>query len=173
MRSSSMIEASSRILRCRLSAGAEVPTSSASSPARRGLLPTMWKTCRRVRAGLTKQVDRNAMAAIGFFVCDRDLEDELIRALGCRRVELIIEREGELGSLRKLQQMPFHRDRTVEEHLHRFMGVRSGRKYRYAPMLMDALDGSDMPQPVHDLLSYVFDQPRGRTGRPSVSPSHS
>ena len=107
------------------------------------------------RAGLTRRADRAAMASIGFFVCERDLEDELIRALGAARVEAIIEREGELGSLRKLQQMPFHREHTIDEQIHRFMGVRSGRKYRYAPLLVDALDVVDLPQPLHDVLSYV------------------
>jgi hypothetical protein len=107
------------------------------------------------RIGMTERADRAAMASAGFFVCERDLEDELIRALGPRRVEAIIEQEGELESLRKLQQMPFHRGRTIDEQLHRFIGVRSGRKYRYAPLLVDALDGVEMPRPLHELLSYV------------------
>jgi hypothetical protein len=107
------------------------------------------------RAGLTRHADRTAMASIGFFVCESDLEDELIRALGAARVEAIIEREGELASLRKLQQMPFHRGHTIHEQIHRFMGARSGRKYRYAPLLVDALDVADLPQPLHDVLAYV------------------
>jgi hypothetical protein len=107
------------------------------------------------RVGMTERADRAAMASAGFFVCERDLEDELIRALGPRRVEAIITQHGELGSLRKLQQMPFHRGRTIDEQLHRFMGARSGRKYRYAPQLIDALDGVDLPRPLHALLSYV------------------
>jgi hypothetical protein len=107
------------------------------------------------RAGLTSRADRAAMASIGFFVCERDLEDELIRALGTARVEAIIEREGELASLRKLQQMPFHRRHTIDEQIHRFMGVRSGRKYRYAPLLVDALDVGELPQPLQDVLSHV------------------
>jgi hypothetical protein len=107
------------------------------------------------RVGMTERANRAAMASAGFFVCERDLEDELIRALGPRRVEAIIKQDGELGSLRKLQQMPFHRGRTIDEQLHRFMGVRSGRKYRYAPLLVDGLDGVDVPRPLHELLSYV------------------
>lgn len=107
------------------------------------------------RAGVTARADRAAMASTGFFVCERDLEDELIRALGPRRVEAVIEEEGELGSLRKLQQMPFHRGRGLDDQLRRFMGVRSGRKCRYAPLLVDALDGADLPRPLQELLSYV------------------
>src|SRR5262249_48400732 len=107
------------------------------------------------RVGMLERADGVSMASAGFFVCVRDLEDELIRALGPRRVEAIVRQEGELGSLRRLQQMPFHRGSTLDEQLHRFMGVRSGRKYRYAPLLVDALDGGELPRPLHDLLTYV------------------
>ena len=107
------------------------------------------------RAGVIGSADRAALAAAGFFVCERDLEDELIRALGAAAVEEVIEREGELESLRRLQQMPFHRGRSVDDQLHRFMGVRSGRKYRYAPLLVRALGGVDMPAPLRNVLSCV------------------
>jgi hypothetical protein len=85
-------------------------------------------------------------------VCVTDLEDELIRALGPAAVERVIEEEGELWSLRTLQQMPAHRDGTLEQHLHRFIGVRSGRKAKYARLLVDALDLGHIPQPLRDVL---------------------
>jgi hypothetical protein len=96
----------------------------------------------------------------GLFVCDRDLEDELIRALGVERVERVIESEGELQSLRILQQMPFHRDRTTSEHLHRFIGSRAGRKHRYATLLASALGPDELPAPLRDLLAYVSERSR-------------
>ena len=119
------------------------------------------------RAGVAQGADRAARASAGFFVCERDLEDELIRALGATAVEELIEREGELESLRKLQQMPFHRGRPIEDQLHRFMGVRSGRKYRYAALLVGALEVVDVPRPLHDLLETVTRPGRRerRTGR--------
>jgi hypothetical protein len=107
------------------------------------------------RAGVIEQADRAAMESTGFFVCERDLEDELIRAVGVRGVEEIIEREGELESLRRMQQMPFHRGRRADDHLHRFMGARSGRKYRYAPLLVAELEGGRLPRPLGDLLSAL------------------
>jgi hypothetical protein len=107
------------------------------------------------RARLADRVDQAVMRSLGFFVCDRDLEDELIRAVGQERVEEIIERQGELASLRMLQQMPFHRGRPPSAHLHRFMGARSGRKYRYAPLLVRALDADAMPRPLSELLAHV------------------
>jgi hypothetical protein len=90
------------------------------------------------------------------FVCDRDLEDELIRALGGAGVEGVIDRAGDLPSLRRLQQMPAHRDRTHDQHLHRFMGVRSARKYRYAELLAEALPTDDIPRPLRDLVDSLI-----------------
>lgn len=106
----------------------------------------------------TRQLERAGLSDEGFFVCDRDLETELIRALGVERVEKIIESEGELQSLRILQQMPFHRLRSSTDHLHRFIGSRAGRKPRYAHLLASALSEDEMPPPLLDLLAYVVAQ---------------
>lgn len=108
----------------------------------------------------TRQLERAGLTSDGFFVCERDLEVELIRALGTQSVEEIIEREGELASLRTLQQMPHHRDGTMSEHLHRFIGSKSGRKHRYATLLASALDADKMPRPLRELLAYVSERSR-------------
>jgi hypothetical protein len=86
------------------------------------------------------------------FVCDRDLEDELIRALGPAELERIIEEQGELHSFRTLQKQPFQRDRTLEQQLRVFLG---NRKIRYASLLVDALDLSNVPPPLDGVLAYV------------------
>jgi predicted ATP-dependent endonuclease of OLD family len=88
-------------------------------------------------------------------VCVVDLEDELIRALGPTAVERVIEAQGELGSFRSLQQMPAHRERTTEQQLRRFIGTKSGRKLRYARILVDALDPARIPQPLMGVLASV------------------
>jgi len=90
--------------------------------------------------------------AFGFFVCDVDLEDELIRALGTARVEQIIAAAGELASLRTLQKQPAQRYRTLEHQLRRFMGVRSTRKFRYARLLVAALEPDEVPRPLLRVL---------------------
>lgn len=91
----------------------------------------------------------------GFFVCDTDLEDELIRALGVAAVEQVVEDAGEVGSLLTFRQQPAQRDRTPEQQLHRFLGTRAGRKIRYAGLLVDALDPARIPPPLERLLAYV------------------
>jgi Overcoming lysogenization defect protein-like, TOPRIM domain len=106
-------------------------------------------------AGLGADLDRAAMESLGFYVCVADLEDELIRALGPPAVEHLIEEQGELASLRMLQRQPAQRGRTVEAQLRRFIGTRSGRKERYARVLVDALDLDRVPQPLDRLLAHV------------------
>jgi hypothetical protein len=107
------------------------------------------------RAGLGVELSRAELEALGFFVCDADLEDELIRALGAAAVEEIIEAEGELGSFRTLQHQPAHRGRPTEQQLHRFLGTRSGRKSHYARLLVEALDLTRVPSPLDLVLAHI------------------
>ncbi len=107
------------------------------------------------RAGLGERLTRAGMERLGFFVCSADLEDELIRALGAEAVERVVEAEGELGSFRTLQKQPEWRGRATEEQLRRFMGSGSGRKIRYARLLVDALDLSQVPRPLDRALAHV------------------
>jgi hypothetical protein len=106
-------------------------------------------------AGLGRDLDRDGLAALGFHACVADLEDELIRALGAPAVERVIEEQGELASLRILQRQPAQRGRTVEAQMRRFIGTRSGRKSRYARVLVDALDLERVPQPLDRLLAHL------------------
>lgn len=91
----------------------------------------------------------------GFFGCSVDLEDELIRALGPDAVETVIEEAGETRSLRLLERMPAQQGWSREALLHRFIGVRSGRKAKYAELLVDALDLDRAPEPLSALLGRI------------------
>lgn len=92
------------------------------------------------------------MERLGFFVCVRDLEDELIRALGAAAVEAIIEENDALRSFRSFQNQPAQRAKPVERQLWRWMG---NRKIRYAPLLVEALDPERVPAPLDKVLSHV------------------
>jgi hypothetical protein len=107
------------------------------------------------RAGFGDVGSREQMEAVGFFVCDLDLEDELIRALGVSAVEAVIEQQGELASLRIMQRQPAQRGRSAEEHLRRFMGTRARRKIRYGQLLVEALPAEDVPRPLAGVLDWV------------------
>ncbi len=84
-----------------------------------------------------------------------DLEDELVRALGVPAVEQVVAAAGELGALRTLQRQPAQRERPVELQLRRFLGSHSGRKARYARLLVEALDPDAVPAPLDGLLARL------------------
>jgi hypothetical protein len=107
------------------------------------------------RAGLGSDLTRADMERLGFFVCVADLEDELIRALGAETVERVVDSQGELGSFRTLQKQPPWLGRPTEEQLRRFMGSGGGRKIRYARLLVDALDLTQVPRPLDGVLAHV------------------
>jgi hypothetical protein len=104
------------------------------------------------RAGLGTDLTREGMEALGFFVCDHDLEHELIRAVGAEEVERVIAAEGELHSFRTFQKQPAKRELPYEEQLWRFMW---NRKQRYAVLLVDALDLMRVPRPLDGVLAHV------------------
>lgn len=110
------------------------------------------------RAGIGGRLDGIGMERIGFFVCRADLEDELIRSLGVAGVEAVIEDQGELGSFRTMQRQPAQRGRTVEAQLRRFMGTHSGRKLKYARLLVEALDLDAVPRPLDGVLAHAVAQ---------------
>jgi hypothetical protein len=107
------------------------------------------------RAGLGANLTRADLEQLGFYVCNADLEDELIRAIGADRVLEVVEAEGDIRAFRTLQTEPAWRGRPVEAQLHRFMGSGGSRKTTYPPLLVRALDRSRIPRPLELLLAYV------------------
>lgn len=107
------------------------------------------------RAGLGPGLSRAGLEALGFYVCAADLEEELIRALGAASVERVIQAQGEIRSLRILQQQPAQRGRSPDLLLRRFIGTRSGRKSQYARLLVGALDLDRIPRPLDRVLAHV------------------
>jgi hypothetical protein len=107
------------------------------------------------RAGLGSNLDRAGMERLGFYVCEPDLEAELIRALGAVRIEEIAAKHGDLSSFRTLQKQPEWRGRPVEEQLRRFLGSGGRRKTRYAGFLVEALGPTQVPRPLDRLLAHV------------------
>jgi Overcoming lysogenization defect protein-like, TOPRIM domain len=117
------------------------------------------------RAGLGANLGRADMEALGFYVCVADLEDELIRCLGAAGVEQVVAAQGELGSFRTFQQQPAWRARRSQEQLRRFIGTHSGRKIRYARLLVDALELTSVPRPLDRVLAQTHDQAGRRAAR--------
>jgi len=97
------------------------------------------------------------LAPRGFSVCEADLEDELIRALGPERVVSVLHRLGLADTLATFQRQPAWRDRPLAEQLHRFAGVASGRKTLLAGTLAEALSADEVPAPLRRLVAGMAD----------------
>src|SRR6266576_6979157 len=106
-------------------------------------------------AGLGSNLTRADMEQLGFYVCVKDLEDELIRALGADAVERVIESQDELASFRSLQKQPAWRGRRVEQQLRRFFGSKGSRKSRFGALLVQALDLAQVPRPLDGVLAHA------------------
>ena len=107
------------------------------------------------RLGLRPSAATTPLTDVGFFRCDRDLEDELIRAVGVERFLDLIEAEGELRSFERLQGQPAQRERTTTQHLHRFIGSKGGRKERYGRRLAEVLPIDQVPAPLDAVLRWA------------------
>ena len=93
------------------------------------------------------------------FVCEPDLEGELVRALGVDGVLEVIDSQGELTSFRRLQEQPAHRGATPTAQLRRFFAGRSGNKLRYARLLASAIPLERLPAPLVGLVRAAALQP--------------
>lgn len=109
------------------------------------------------RTGSGRATDRAGLGAQGWYVCEADLEDELIRALGHERMLEIIAAEGEAATFETFSKQPAQRDRGLHARLHRFAGVRSGRKVRYGRLLVEALGDDEVPEPLECVLHDALD----------------
>jgi hypothetical protein len=118
---------------------------------------------RALRAGGRTVESDDDLPRWGFEVCDRDLEDELVRALGPERVLEVLRDLGELGRFRALQRQPQWRDRDIHDQLRRFAGTHSGRKALLAERLTSALEPGAEPPPLARLVEAI--EPLVASGR--------
>ena len=88
------------------------------------------------------------------YVCDKDLEDELIRALGAERVRDVVSAQGEFETFRSFQNQVFWRGEPVERQLRRWL-QNGGRYLRYPPLLVEAMAQDEIPRPLEGVLAAV------------------
>jgi hypothetical protein len=94
-----------------------------------------------------------AGADVAVFVCDADLEDELIRAVTPARVQDLLAAHGDLGSFRTLQKQPTWRAQPVHAQLRRYFASGATRKLRYAEELaIAAVALGRVPAPLQAVL---------------------
>ncbi len=104
------------------------------------------------RAGVAPGAGRAGLEALGFFVCERDLEDELVRSLGVAATEAVLAAHGKLAAFRTYQKQPAHRMRTPAEQLHGFL---NNWKVELAAPLVEALDPAHVPRPLDGVLTIL------------------
>ncbi|MFF2193509.1 TOPRIM nucleotidyl transferase/hydrolase domain-containing protein [Streptomyces sp. NPDC058157] len=109
----------------------------------------------RERPFYDRALERAGAPGREVFVCVKDLEEELIRALGVARVEEIVEAEGELTPWRTFTRQPAQRGRSPQDRMRRFLGTKKGRKIRYGQLLAGALDPAQLPGPLDALLGRL------------------
>jgi len=97
-------------------------------------------------------LERAGQGADGFFACDPDLEGELVRALGTKRMLELVEARGQLGAFRTYRKQPAQRAKPLEAQLH---GWLHNWKIRYAAPLVEALDLDRVPRPLEQVLAHV------------------
>ncbi|TGB15895.1 ATP-dependent endonuclease [Streptomyces sp. MZ04] len=107
------------------------------------------------RGYYARGLERARATQDGFFVCEADLEDELIRALGVPRVKELVRAEGDLRALETFLRQPAQQSRTAQQQLRRFLGTKKGRKIHYGRVLVEALDPDRAPAPLDDLLTSL------------------
>jgi len=98
------------------------------------------------------------LEAQGFYVCNADLEDELINAVGVDTVLDVAARQRELNAFRKLQRQPQWQGREIKSQLRRWMGSGGTRKIRYAELLVNALNLSHIPAPLDQLITHISNE---------------
>lgn len=103
-------------------------------------------------AGMGTDLDRDGLEQLGFFVCETDLEEELIRAVGPDRVLSLMDAHGHMRRFRRFQNQPAHRRKSIEAQLWRWLG---NFKIQYAPLLVEALDPNRVPRPLEGVLARV------------------
>lgn len=109
-----------------------------------------WRA-RLTAAGIVV-TDRTTMNARGFFVCDVDLEDEIVRAHGDTAAEAIIAQHGATARFAAFASQPANRALSRTEQL---TGFARRSKTRWAPRLVAALSSAAMPTPIKEVLANV------------------
>jgi hypothetical protein len=88
------------------------------------------------------------------FVCDADLENEVIRAAGGGVVEALLAENGDAASFRTFQRQLAWRGAPLEAQLGGFFTSSDRRKFRYIPVLVAIVDR--VPAPLAGVLDYAL-----------------
>jgi hypothetical protein len=106
-------------------------------------------------AGERRFLEKVEPPLAGIYLCERDLEEELFRALGRDEVLDAVAAIGDEERWATFRGQPEWRDRSVDDQLRRFVDTRSGRKAALADELGRRLRHHTVPPPLAALLDAV------------------
>lgn len=92
---------------------------------------------------------RERAEQLGFFTCEADLEDELIRAIGVPATLAIIDAAGRGKKFRRYQRQPDQRDRNQAQHLR---GYVTNWKIDFARRVAQTIPLDQIPRPLLGVL---------------------
>ena len=64
----------------------------------------------------------------------------------------LLAEHGEIVRFRGFQHQPAQRERATDAQLRRFLGTHAGRKARFAPLMIDALEEPRIPAAMRSLV---------------------
>jgi hypothetical protein len=102
-------------------------------------------------AGLAA-ASREDMETLGFFVSDRDLEDELITTLGTTNTQVVIANDGGATAFQQFAVAPEQQRVVLHDQLRAFV---QKKKARWTPQLAAAVTSGAIPASIQRLLDHV------------------
>jgi energy-coupling factor transporter ATP-binding protein EcfA2 len=95
---------------------------------------------------------RADLKARGFYVSDRDLEDELITALGTADTQAVFDGAGATATLGRYVGQPANQGMSLHDQLR---GFAKTKKATWTPRLAEAVTATNVPASIKDLLDNV------------------
>jgi hypothetical protein len=105
--------------------------------------------------GIEGHVTLGRLPELGFHVCRRDLEDELLRALDVAGTLAVFDELGLLESFRAFTRQPAWQGRPMWDQLRRFGTTTSGRKELLAAAFAAAVPVEATPAPLAALIASM------------------
>ena len=110
----------------------------------------------RFVAGALNRQEGEDLTRQGFFACRRDLEDELIRAIGMAEMTAVLESKNDLKGFRAFQGQEAHSSAEADEQLRRFISANGARKRQYAAAMAEEVAFENVPEPMSGLINWIW-----------------
>jgi len=108
--------------------------------------------CNYLTAAGLPASNRHGLNALGFYVSDLDLEDELIAALGTTAAQVVFANDGATQRFQHYTGQAAHQGKSLHEQIRGFVQT---KKAYWTPRLAAAVTEASVPPSIKDLLEHV------------------